>query len=96
MSAFLIFDPRDDLIFSKCDKIFKRILSEIVDYGNEIESNEIIDGNETEEIEEERLSNWLSIYLTPYVSIFRERFQNDLQFNAIPSTLIYVKNVNLS
>ncbi|UXI20007.1 Actin-interacting protein 1 [Sarcoptes scabiei] len=81
MSAFLIFDPRDDLIFSKCDKIFKRILSEIVDYGNKIESNEIIDGNETEEIEEERLSNWLSIYLTPYHNEYlfiSLKHQNDL------------------
>lgn len=89
MSSFVIFDPKNNLIFSKCDEEFCRAMSELNMDGS---IHLVDDENERQEI----IHNWLSIYLTPCVSTFRELPENRLEFNLMPSTSIVYKDVNFN
>lgn len=114
MSSFVIFDPKDNLIFSHCDQQFRQILLQFSnvngqkdDMLNGYESNDDNDNDDDDEDSDNNVHNWLSVYLTPYVSMFREcnghnnndnNDDNDVccqyRFDQIPDTYVVRKNVN--
>lgn len=111
MSSFVIFDPKNNLIFSHCDSRFRQILLQFSDINNQSDivydpESGADDGDDNEDDDEDghNVHNWLSVYLTPYVSLFREcNGHNDdddnsdyrrNHFDQIPDTLLVQKNVN--
>ncbi|KAH9522561.1 hypothetical protein DERF_006125 [Dermatophagoides farinae] len=109
MSSFVIFDPKNNLIFSHCDSRFRQILLQFSDINNQSDivydpESGADDGDDNEDDDEDghNVHNWLSVYLTPYVSLFREcNGHNDdddnsdyrrNHFDQIPDTLLVQKN----
>lgn len=83
MSAYLIFDPQNNLIFSSCDQTFRQqILESQCDQTAATANNE------------DNIRNLLCLYLTPLVVIIREMKTPHIQSGCIPSTLIVHQNVN--
>src|SRR5699024_303474 len=105
MSSFVIFDPRDNLIFHHCDLLFRKLLSETRAGSTtqwrkstssiylEEEDEDTEDEDDKDESQEESVRNLITLYLTPYVSALRDSQEDKVQLDFIPSIAVGCKTV---